>query len=177
MKGIIFTEFIEMVENVFGLEVADQILETADLPSGGVYTAVGTYDHKEMVELVTHLSKATNVAVKNLLEKFGEHAFGIFVKAYPHFFEKPKDSFSFLEGIEGYIHPEVLKIYPEAELPKFETEISGNTMVMTYHSVRKMGDFARGLIMGCLAHFKEEAEIVTSNIEEDGSIVQFTISK
>ncbi|MBT8311465.1 MAG: hypothetical protein HKP23_01335, partial [Flavobacteriaceae bacterium] len=39
MKGIVFTEFLEMVEDKFGLEVVDTIIEKAELPSEGVYTA------------------------------------------------------------------------------------------------------------------------------------------
>ncbi|TOB55774.1 guanylate cyclase, partial [Vibrio parahaemolyticus] len=30
MKGIIFTEFMELVESKFGLEVLDQVLELSD---------------------------------------------------------------------------------------------------------------------------------------------------
>lgn len=47
MKGIIFTEFLEMVEDRFSPEIADRIIEASDLPSRGVYTAVGTYDHTD----------------------------------------------------------------------------------------------------------------------------------
>ena len=32
MKGIVFTEFLEMVEDQFGLETVDDIIEAADLP-------------------------------------------------------------------------------------------------------------------------------------------------
>ncbi len=56
MKGIVFTEFIEMVESKFGFDMMDDIIESANLPSGGIYTAVGTYDHTEMVQLVIEIS-------------------------------------------------------------------------------------------------------------------------
>ena len=52
MKGVVFTEFVEMVEARFGLPMLDRIIEAAQLPSGGAYSAVGTYDHGEMVQLV-----------------------------------------------------------------------------------------------------------------------------
>ncbi|MEL7340130.1 MAG: heme NO-binding domain-containing protein, partial [Bacteroidota bacterium] len=55
MKGIVFTEFLEMVEDTFGFETADNIVSQAELPSGGVYTAVGTYPALEMVSLVGKL--------------------------------------------------------------------------------------------------------------------------
>ena len=57
MKGMIFTEFLEMVENAYGWEVQENIIDAAALPNDGAYTAVGTYDHQELVSLVVALSK------------------------------------------------------------------------------------------------------------------------
>ncbi len=57
MKGIVFTEFLEMVEDKFGLETVDSIIENSNLPSEGIYTSVGTYDFNEMVSLITSLHK------------------------------------------------------------------------------------------------------------------------
>ncbi len=53
MKGMVFTEFLEMVEDRFSPEIADRIITASDLRSGGAYTAVGTYEHSEMIQLVT----------------------------------------------------------------------------------------------------------------------------
>jgi diguanylate cyclase (GGDEF)-like protein len=38
MKGIVFTEFLEMVEARFSPEICERLLETSDVPSHGVYT-------------------------------------------------------------------------------------------------------------------------------------------
>ena len=57
MKGIVFTEFLEMVEQKFGLEVLDQIIIESNLASGGIYTSVGTYDFIEMQSLIVKLSE------------------------------------------------------------------------------------------------------------------------
>ena len=43
----------------FGLEVADSIIEKANLASGGAYTSVGTYSHKEIIDLVVQLAETT----------------------------------------------------------------------------------------------------------------------
>ena len=59
MKGMVFTEFLEMIEATFSAEVVDQIIEASALSSHGVYTAVGSYDHAELIQLVTHLSEIT----------------------------------------------------------------------------------------------------------------------
>ncbi|MBT6440017.1 MAG: hypothetical protein HOK72_09965, partial [Flavobacteriales bacterium] len=52
MKGVVFTEFLELVEKEFGLEIVQRIIDECDLATGGVYTSVGTYSHKEMFKMV-----------------------------------------------------------------------------------------------------------------------------
>ncbi|MBA2648463.1 MAG: hypothetical protein H0U75_02495 [Legionella sp.] len=42
MKGIILTEFLEMVEVMFTAEMVENIIEDANLPNNGAYTDVGT---------------------------------------------------------------------------------------------------------------------------------------
>ena len=67
VKGIVFTEFLEMVESRFGLEVADRMIESAALKSRGAYTAVGTYDHEELIWLTSELSWLTGTAPAKLI--------------------------------------------------------------------------------------------------------------
>lgn len=178
MKGVIFTEFLEMVENKFGFLVADKIVSETTLPSNGVYTAVGTYSHGEMVSLVTALSKEVDMSIPQLLKAYGDHMFGQFVKYYPHFMEEAKDAYEFLAGIENYIHVEVRKLYPDAELPHFKIEQpDDNQLVMLYHSERKMADFAEGLIEGCIRYYEEDIKFERVNVEADGTIVQFSFMR
>ncbi|MEM8888578.1 MAG: heme NO-binding domain-containing protein [Bacteroidota bacterium] len=165
MKGIVFTEFLEMVEDKFGFEIADNIVSESKLESGGVYTAVGTYHHSEMVQLVTNLSQKSQVQIPELLKTFGRHLFGQFVKGYGRFFTQTQNAFEFLSGIENYIHVEVRKLYPDAELPKFEIgPIERDHMELIYKSERGMADFAEGLIEGCISHFGEDISIRRENI-------------
>lgn len=178
MKGIIFTEFFEMVEQKFDYSMVDKLLTHTTLPSGGVYTAVGTYNHTEMVSLVINLSQETSIPIPNLLKTFGAYLFKVFSKSYSHFIEEAPDSFTFLKSIHNYIHVEVKKLYPDAELPHFDIEhTEPNTLVMDYHSTRKMSDLAYGLIEACLEHFGEDASILQKAINDDGSSVKFVIVK
>lgn len=175
MKGIVFTEFMEMVEDTFGYELVDHIIEETKPASGGVYTAIGTYSHAEIVNLVVSLSKKTNTPVPVLLKAFGKHLFGVFIKTYNKFFEGSTNAFDFLESIETYIHVEVLKLYPDAELPKFTTEQFEDRLEMIYISDRKMADLAEGLIEATLEHFNTPMDIIRKNLIEDGSKVKFII--
>lgn len=160
MKGVVFTEFLDMVEQRFSADMADDIIDDAQLPSGGAYTAVGTYPHEEMVAMVMALSRRSGIAVADLIRAFGQHLFGRFVQAYPVFFNGVNDTFGFLAGIEDIIHAEVLKLYPDAQLPRFVVERhDARQLVLLYQSPRHFEDLAEGLMLGCVNHFGEAIEV------------------
>ena len=115
MKGIVFREFMEMVEATFGEEMLEALIAENDLPSGGVYTAVGTYDHQELVAMAITLSERTGLPVEALVEAFGNYLFGRFLELFPVFFNH-ESSFAFLDTVHDVVHVEVLKLYPDATL-------------------------------------------------------------
>jgi hypothetical protein len=156
MKGVVFTEFLGMVEDAFSADMADDVIEDANLPSGGAYTAVGTYPHDEMVAMVVALSRRTGIEVPDLVRGFGKHLFSRFAQAYPTFFEGVDGAFQFLASIEDIIHAEVLKLYPDAELPRFDVEHHDHQrLTLLYRSPRHFEDLAEGLMLGCIDHFNE----------------------
>jgi len=177
MKGIIFTEFLELVEDQFGLEMVERIIAQSDLESEGSYTAVGTYDHNEIVQLVSNLSSNVNVPVNDLLVIYGEYLFGTFLKSYGHFIKEAENTFEFLGSVERYIHVEVKKLYADAELPSFDPTENGNVLELLYKSPRKLSAVAEGIIKGALKHYKEEGTIKRDFINEDGSEVNIVVTK
>ena len=179
MKGIVFTEFLEMVEDSFSLEVADKMIRSSNLSNNGVYTTVGTYDHQEMVEMVTQLSKLTGLEVSSLLQAYGELLFTKFASGYQVFFEHVGSSFEMLKQVDNYIHIEVKKLYPDAELPEFAYEEPGeNQLLMKYSSPRGFGAFAKGLILGCISHFEEDIELEMNDVSNgEGKLVHFLLTK
>lgn len=178
MKGIVFTEFLDLVEQKFGYAVVDQLLTKSNLPSGGIYTAVGTYDHSEMVELVRNLSAYANVPMPDLMRLYGNHLFPILMKSYLYFHEQALTPFDLLDSIENYIHVEVRKLYPDAELPHFETEYRDDyKLILKYSSERKMADLAHGLIEATFEYFKQSASIIRENVDPGGGSVRFIIEK
>ena len=178
MKGIVFTGFLDMVEEKFGYDMVDEIISEGDLPSGGSYTSVGASSHAEMVQLIMGLSQKTKKDVPSLLKAFGMYLFDTLEKTYPQFLEAADNAFDFLESIENYIHVEVRKLYPDAELPTFETNLlEDNTLEMIYTSERAMSDFAEGLMERAIGYYGEEATIEKKNLSEDGKKVQFVVIK
>jgi len=179
MKGIIFTEFLEMVEDKFSPEVADKIIEASNLSNDGAYTSVGTYHHSELIEMVGHLSEESDIDVVPLVKVFGEHLFGRFVDLYPEFFEGIDSCFGFLNLIENHVHVEVRKLYPDAELPTFATEQpEPQRLEMTYESKRPFAPVAEGLIKGCIAHFGEDISLRSEDLSDGANThVRFIMEK
>jgi Haem-NO-binding len=178
VKGIVFTEFLEMVELHYGYNMVDDLLTHSSLDSEGAYTAIGTYQHTEMVQLLSRLSTKTNTPVPALLKAFGHHLFGTFTKNYPHFFAEAATAFDFLSSIDNYIHVEVRKLYPDAQLPKFQTyKLDETTLEMIYESERSMSDFAEGLLEKTFEHYQEQCSIKKIMMEVTGKKVKFIIKK
>lgn len=177
MKGVVFTEFLEMVEDRFSPVIAETIIDRADLPSGGAYTAVGTYDHSEIVALVVELAKETDLEIAVLLEAFGEYLLGSFSETYPDFFKDFESAFDFLPTVHQHIHVEVRKLYPNAELPTLTVERpEPGQMTVLYESARGFAGVAEGLIKGCIAHFGDDIAVTSEDLSEGtGNKVRFTL--
>ncbi|HYD78792.1 MAG TPA: heme NO-binding domain-containing protein [Paucimonas sp.] len=177
VKGIVFAEFIGMVEARFSAEVADRIISSSKLATGGAYTSVGTYNHLELLELVERLSDETGIDSRELVKAFGEYLLLRFVQRYPSYFETHHSAFDFLATIDSKIHVEVRKLYPDAELPSF-TQVfpSPDRMVLTYRSSRPFGDLAEGLIRGCITHYGTPIRLAREDLAGgQGAHVRFTL--
>lgn len=176
MKGLVFTEFFEFVDDKFSFETTERLIEMSHLPSEGVYTAVGTYDSQEIVTLVTNLSALIGVSVPDLLKEFGRHLFKRFLASFPTFFEGIKSTMEFLPQVDGYVHLEVRKLYPDAELPSFScTTPEPGMMIMTYRSKRNLPDLAEGLILACIDHFGESLIVSREAVQKDPLETRFII--
>lgn len=178
MKGLVFTEFFELVDKVFSMEISEQLIEMSNLESGGIYTAVGTYDPMEMVTLVTNLAELTKTPVGELLKAFGKHLWQYFWDSYPMLFEGMHSTMEFLPRVNDYVHMEVQKLYPDAELPTFICENpEPGKLVITYSSVRNLPDLAEGLILQCIDHFGESMTVKRETIEGDTPSTRFTVTE
>ncbi|WP_340075143.1 heme NO-binding domain-containing protein [Leptobacterium sp. I13] len=174
MKGIVFTEFLEMVETTFGLETVDHIIEKSNLKSEGIYTSVGTYDFAEMLSLLSNLSEKVNIPIGDLLYAYGKYFFNVLTASHPNIFKQYKTPIALLSSIENHIHVHVRKIYPGAELPVFDViDETDKAITMVYSSKRGMYRFAQALMEKTFEHYKIDASIHMEKLKEDGTKVKF----
>ena len=77
------------------------------------------------------------------------------------------------------MHIEVKKLYPEAELPTFETTLFDDKhLEMIYQSKRPFAPLAEGLMQGCMEYYGETIEIQKEQLSDgDNKHVKFTLIK
>ncbi|MBT6594082.1 MAG: heme NO-binding domain-containing protein [Porticoccaceae bacterium] len=179
MKGLIFTSFLHLVEKEYGLEMVDKVIAQAAPPSGGIYTTVGNYDHREVIAMIAALSKNINLSVGHLTKTFGVYLFAELIAAYPQWITNFNSSFALLSKVDGFIHGEVKKLYPDASPPSFKcTHYSETRMQVIYQSPRCMGDVAEGLILGCAAYYQEKITVRRETIDDgSGSSERFLLKR
>ena len=103
-----------------------------------------------MIQLVSCLSEETGIPSAELVRSFGMHLFGRFHTMFPKYFEDVSSSFDFLQRIDHYIHVEVGKLYPDAELPSFDCATRPNPgACVSRTDPRPFAALAEGLIGLC----------------------------
>lgn len=178
MKGLVFTEFMNLVETKFGEDMMDDLIDTTDPKSGGAYTAVGTYSHTELVDMVVVLSERVDLPVPALVNAFGHHLAEVFSTKFTSFFDEASSTIEFLKSIDNHIHVEVAKLYPDAELPEFTfDESNSEQFLLNYRSTRGFADLAEGLIEGTAKYYGEDITISREDsIDGDFHQAQFVIT-
>lgn len=157
MKGVVFDLLNQMVEEQFGFEAWESILDLADLD--GIYVASETYSDDELFKLVVNAEKVSGIPKQQLLKEFGRYMLPNFVSSHPVFFEGQCSLKDFLLTVDRVIHAEVRKLYPEATLPTFDyldPVDDPRKLIMFYKSLRKLCALSEGLIDGAASYFSEE---------------------
>ncbi len=156
MKGIVFTLLGKLVEEKWDLATWQELLDETQPASRGAYTSAASYPDQELFDLVGALSRRTGLTADALVRAFGKFTLPQLARLYPDFFTaKGMDAKKFLQSVDGFIHVEVRKLYPDAGLPTFQYEDPApDRLVMVYRSERKLCRFAEGLIDGTADYFK-----------------------
>lgn len=157
-----------MVELMFGDDMVDTLIDNTKPPSGGAYTAVGSYEYTELEKMVLELAAQSDIVVGDLLHTFGRHLAGVFTQKHAGFFIQAGNAFTLFSQIDQHLHVEVKKLYPDAELPKFTYEDATQTTPfrLHYRSSRNLQMLAHGLIEASFDYYDEPHEIYKQEWQE-----------
>ena len=117
----------------------------------------------------------TQTDAEDLLQSFADHLFSVFRKDYGVFFHEVESAAEMLVQIDNHIHVEVKKLYPDAELPKFNYQFEGSNLVLNYRSPRPFAAVAKALVQGCIKFFGNHETLASSSIAEDQCSAKFVI--
>jgi hypothetical protein len=161
MLGLIHNTLEAFAIERFGDEAWERVLDGATLQTpGGVYTSLGYYPDADLLALVGSACRVARVEPAVLLRDFGEYLLGQLAARYPAFFEQHAHPKAFLRSVDGRIHVEVRKLYPDVGLPAFEYEDpADDRLVMIYRSRRQLCSLAEGLIKGAIHHYGRDADV------------------
>lgn len=158
MKGIIFQVVRQAVEEQFGQETWEDLLEEAGLD--GVFAATGDYEDAALEALVAAAAAKLKLTREELLVTLGQLVMPHLANAYPTLVQKHTTLRSFLMSIHGVIHVEVVRLYRDAKPPKFTYEDGPDgALDMLYESDRNLSALAEGFIRGAAPMFQENIEV------------------
>ena len=167
MLGIIFTNLVEMIETEISAEMADEILDEAELSTDGAYTSVGHYPFEDVLAIVTLLSEKTDTPIPDLIFAFGQYLFPKLVAGHQHILPENVNLMDLLGQLDSNIHVEVLKLYPNATLPTFTIlEQTTDNIVLEYGSPRQLDTLAAGLITGGSQYFDVDIDIAMTPLSD-----------
>lgn len=141
MKGLLFTELLEMVEEDFGYSTANAIVLGAPLSSGGVYTASRSYHRTEMSVLFEQLQRHTRLPAEHLSAAFGRHLGKRITQAYPQH--------------KTYVHRIFTMIGKRCTTPVFQYVSTGPaSLTVLYNPYAKTACLTDGLLKGYLDYLQ-----------------------
>src|SRR5690606_25138495 len=178
MKGVVFTEFLEMVEGSYGLGMVDYILQNSDLDSNGIYTSVGTYDFKELITLFSVLSEKVKIKVDDISYNFGKYFFTSLKNTRPQIFEEHDSPEEFLISIEDHVYKQVKDGHPPVKPQTFTIEKNDqDQMIFVYKSTTGLYMFALGFVEKTFEHYNPSFKVTYKTLSDKGTQVRFTVIK
>lgn len=166
MKGVLLNAVEEAVSRRWGDDMWDDLLDACHLQ--GAYTALGNYPDGELTALADAAAERLQCSSDDVLRLLGRLTLEPLMSRHAGLYETPTSVREFLPGINDVIHPQVLKLYPGASVPRFVLRDSGAELELDYLSVRSMCMLAEGLILGVADHCEEAVTVDQPSCKKRG---------
>lgn len=146
MKGLLFTELMEMVEDDFGYNTANAIVLRSNLLSKGVYTTARSYHRREMSVLFEQLQQHTRLPFEQLASAFGRRLCQRMLASYPQH--------------KAYMQRIFLLISKRSTTPVFDfLKADADSLTILYNPQAKTACLTEGMVKGYLEHLLEQSRI------------------
>ncbi|MCW3077933.1 MAG: hypothetical protein JWO32_2542 [Bacteroidetes bacterium] len=159
LHGSIFLLLQRFVNSNYGEGTWEKLLTLAG-HSGKEFNTHANYPLTEMNAIIVQASKLTGIAESDLKEKFGEKMVPDLMHMYKKYMQPEWKTFEVLAYTELVMHKAVRKEEHNAHPPILNvSRVHDKLLIIDYHSERKMGSLAVGIIKGIAAYFNEQDQI------------------
>jgi hypothetical protein len=160
MKGIVFNILEDFIDENFGDNTFDTLVELVLPELDEPFVGPGTYSDEQLMAIVGKAIEVKKLELDPTLRAFGAFMFTKLASKYPGFVDPHDNPKDFIKTIHDIIHVEVRKLFPEAITPVFiysnETE---NSLTLKYVSKRNLFALAEGLMDGSGAYYNKPFKI------------------
>ena len=159
VHGSIFFLLRKFVIHSFSIAHWSEILGIAGL-SGEVFDIHQNYPLENLNSIIDSASELSGIKVFDLKEKFGEYMVPDLFVMYHSYLNPNWKTFDVLENTEKVMHGAVRSMNSSASPPVLHVNrVNENLIIIDYHSKRKMGSLAIGIIKGIALFYNESTEI------------------
>lgn len=156
MKGVIVNSLQSLVDEKFGHQRWEEILEKIGLNSDSFFLAIDDIDDATVLKALQAACDVLHVSQSQLADEFGDYWVNSYApKFYKIYYMGITSARDFLLKMND-VHQSVTKSMPNAHPPRFEySSVSDSKLIMKYDSQRGLFDVMIGLIKGVGRHYKE----------------------
>lgn len=151
MKGVLFNVVEDVVTEALSADAWDDVVDAAGV--SGSYTSLGTYPDEELVAIVAAVSQTAGLTIDETLRLAGRLGFKHLARRNTQLLAGLDDWQGVVASLDDIIHPEVRKIYPDADVPGFDATPIDDGYSVTYRSERGLCSLAEGLLLGAAEWF------------------------
>lgn len=164
MHGSIFVFLRRFFETKYDYSTWQQLLATAGIDHAP-YTMHEMYPTREIYDILMAASNASGTDSVTLQEAFGEFLVPDLLLIYKKYIDPSWKTYDMLLHTESNMHAAVKKEDERTSPPKLMvTKIGTNKLMVDYHSKRRMGPVAIGIIKGIARYYNEHENVKVTSI-------------
>lgn len=176
VHGSIFFLLKRFVDHNFQAGTWEELNKAAGISTQN-FELTQSYPLEHIEAIVNAASQATGRTVHDLKQAFGEYLVPDLFAMYSNYLNPAWKTFDVLENTELVMHGAVRRLNSTAHPPILNvSKVNDKLLMVDYHSQRKMGALALGIIKGIAKYYNEDDKItVTSATDADAERVQIRV--
>ncbi len=167
MKGFFLDEFLNFLEEKHSWRLAEDVVESAGVESGGLYLWLNDYPASEFDRLLHATATQLGRDANDIAREFGRHLFGYLQRRFPELLAGAMDSFSFLAQLPTRLALKFDYWFKRDNQPGVLVMSEDGRLHIRLRAAPWQVMVAAGLVEEALAYFRD-AELTELRLAKEG---------